>query len=97
MNSAPKISVLTPIYITHESDLRAMIDSILNQTYTDFEFLILNDSPDNKKLKEIVAVLPEKLILPRDFHPVTSTAFSIDGTNDCEFIGIEPSIMYTTI
>ena len=62
MKSAPKISVLTPIYNTHESDLRAMIDSILNQTYTDFEFLILNDSPDNKKLKEIVKSYKDKRI-----------------------------------
>lgn len=62
MKSTPKISVLTPIYNTHESDLRAMIDSILNQTYTDFEFLILNDSPDNKKLKEIVKSYKDKRI-----------------------------------
>lgn len=62
MKSAPKISVLTPIYNTQESALRAMIDSILNQTYTDFEFLILNDSPDNKKLKEIVKSYKDKRI-----------------------------------
>ena len=62
MKSTPKISVLTPIYNTQESALRAMIDSILNQTYTDFEFLILNDSPDNKKLKEIVKSYKDKRI-----------------------------------
>ncbi len=44
-----------PIYNTNEDFLRAAIESILNQTYTDFEFLILNDSPDNIKLDEIVA------------------------------------------
>jgi glycosyltransferase involved in cell wall biosynthesis len=31
-----------------------MIESILTQTYGDFEFLILNDSPDNTALKDIV-------------------------------------------
>lgn len=50
----PKISVLTPMYNTKPDDLRAMIESILNQTYGDFEFLLLNDSPDNQELKEIV-------------------------------------------
>ena len=50
----PKISVLTPMYNTRPDDLRAMIESILNQTYGDFEFLLLNDSPDNQKLKQIV-------------------------------------------
>lgn len=50
----PKISVLTPLYNTRPDDLRAMIDSILNQTYGDFEFLLLNDSPDNTELEQIV-------------------------------------------
>lgn len=31
------------------------MESILNQTFTDFEYLILNDSPDNTRLDEIVA------------------------------------------
>ena len=54
MNKAPKVSVLTPIYNTNPKHLREMIDSILNQTFTDFEFLILNDSPDNKEIEKIV-------------------------------------------
>lgn len=50
----PKISVLTPVYNTNPNNLRAMIESILNQTYDDFEFLILNDSPENIELEKIV-------------------------------------------
>lgn len=50
----PKVSVLTPIYNTDPEHLRTMIESILNQTFTDFEFIILNDSPDNTQLDEIV-------------------------------------------
>ena len=50
----PKISVLTPMYNTRPDDLRAMIESILNQTYGDFEFLLLNDSPENHELEQIV-------------------------------------------
>jgi len=50
----PKVSVLTPIYNTRPEHLRAMIESILNQTFTDFEFLILNDSPDNTEIEKIV-------------------------------------------
>ena len=44
-----------PIWNTPEAYLREAMESILNQTYKDFEFLILNDSPDNTKLDEIVA------------------------------------------
>lgn len=42
----PKVSVLMPVYKTPENFLREAIESILNQTYTDFEFLILDDCPD---------------------------------------------------
>lgn len=51
---APRVSVLTPIYNTNPAHLREMIESILNQTFTDFEFLILNDSPDNAEIEKIV-------------------------------------------
>lgn len=50
----PRVSVLTPIYNTNPQYLRECIESILNQTYTDFEFLILNDSPDNTEIESIV-------------------------------------------
>lgn len=55
MASQPKVSVLMPIWNTHEEHLRESIECILNQTFKDFEFLILNDSPDNTRLDEIVA------------------------------------------
>lgn len=50
----PRVSVLTPIYNTNPAHLREMIESILSQTFTDFEFLILNDSPDNAEIEKIV-------------------------------------------
>lgn len=50
----PTVSVLTPIYNTNHEHLRACIESILKQTYADFEFIILNDSPDNTELGQIV-------------------------------------------
>lgn len=39
----PKISVVMPVY-NGEKYLRESIDSILNQTYSDFEFIIINDA-----------------------------------------------------
>lgn len=45
----PKISVLMPVY-NAEKYLKEAIDSILNQTFKDFEFIIINDaSTDNSK------------------------------------------------
>lgn len=51
----PKISVLVPLYHTHEGHLREAVESILSQTFSDFELLLLNDSPDNARLGEIIA------------------------------------------
>ena len=47
----PKVSVLMPVYRTDEKYLREAIESILNQTFTDFEFLILDDCPDDDREK----------------------------------------------
>lgn len=58
----PRVSVLTPIYNTNPAHLREMIESILNQTFSDFEFLILNDSPENKEIEKIVKSYPDARI-----------------------------------
>lgn len=50
----PKVSVLTPIYNTNIQFLKEMIESVLSQTFRDFEFLILNDSPANAELDRVV-------------------------------------------
>ncbi len=52
--SMPRVSVLTPIYNTNHAHLRECIESILNQTFNDFEFIILNDSPENTELEKLV-------------------------------------------
>jgi len=58
----PRVSVLTPIYNTNPTHLREMIESILNQTFTDFEFLILSDSPDNTEIDAVVKSYKDKRI-----------------------------------
>lgn len=54
MSVFPKISVVMPIYNTNAKYLKVAIESILGQTFQDFEFIILNDSPNNGELKSIV-------------------------------------------
>lgn len=48
-----KISVLTPIYKTDERFLREAIESVLKQTFTDFEFLLLDDCPEDDREKVV--------------------------------------------
>ena len=58
----PKVSVLMPLYNTPEHYLREAIESVLSQSFADFELLLLNDSPDNKGLDAIVASYPDARI-----------------------------------
>ena len=50
----PIISVLMSVYNEPEEYLRKSIESILNQTFKDFEFIIILDNPKNKKAEEII-------------------------------------------
>ena len=49
-NEIPKISVLMPVY-NGEKFLREAIESVLNQSYKDFEFLILDDGSTDNSIK----------------------------------------------
>ena len=48
-----KVSVLTPIYKTDERFLREAIESVLGQTFRDFEFLLLDDCPEDDREKVV--------------------------------------------
>lgn len=48
------------IYKEPEEWMRQSIDSILNQTLSDFEFIIVNDNPDGNAQKSILAEYKEK-------------------------------------
>lgn len=56
-----KVSVLMPVYKTKEEYLREAISSILNQTFTDFEFLILDDCPDDDREEIIKSYQDERI------------------------------------
>lgn len=43
-----KISVIMPVYNTKEEYLKEAIESILSQTFSDFELIIINDGSDKK-------------------------------------------------
>ena len=58
----PKISVLMPVYNTNLTYLQEAINSVLQQSEPDFEFLILNDSPDNKELENFILSFDDQRI-----------------------------------
>lgn len=50
----PKISVIMSVYNTNAIWLRESIESILNQTFKDFEFIIINDGSTNEDVEEAI-------------------------------------------
>lgn len=56
----PRISALMPVYNSNLDYLKVAIESVLNQTFGDFELLILNDSPANETLEHFVEEYTKK-------------------------------------
>ena len=48
----PLISVLMSTYNETHKELEESITSILHQTYSNLEFIIINDNPNNRELEE---------------------------------------------
>ena len=80
----PKISVIVPVYNT-EKYLHRCIDSILAQTFTDFELLLINDgSKDNSgKICDEYAAKDSRI---KSVHIPNS------GANNARLKGIQESI-----
>ncbi|SMM98926.1 Glycosyltransferase [uncultured Candidatus Thioglobus sp.] len=57
----PKISVIMPVY-NGEKYLKEAINSILNQTFTDFEFIIINDGSTDNTENIILSYDDERII-----------------------------------
>lgn len=57
-----KVSVLMPVYNTPEEYLRPAMESILAQTYRDFEFVILNDASTDENVEKIIKSYSDKRI-----------------------------------
>ena len=58
----PLISVMMPVYNTKEKYLRTAIESILRQSFGDYEFIILNDSPSNREIKSVMETYRDERI-----------------------------------
>lgn len=54
------ISIIMSVYNEKEEEVRQAIESMLNQTYKDFEFIIICDNPKNFKLKDILEEYAKK-------------------------------------
>ncbi len=76
--SVPLVSVMMAVY-NSETYLKEAIESILNQTYTNFEFLIINDGSTDKS-KEIILSYKDPRIIYLE-NPVN--AGIVQSRNNC--------------
>ena len=76
--SAPTVSVLLPVHNTKEEYLRACIESILQQSFTDFELLIVNDCSTDSHVESIIKSYTDARIN----YYVNETNLGISGTRN---------------
>ena len=59
-----KLSVLMSIYNETESQIRESVNSILNQSFCDFEYIIVCDNPiRNKEIESLINGFKDKRII----------------------------------
>lgn len=61
-SNSPKVSVVMPVYNTNPEILKATIRSVLSQTFSDFEFLVLNDCSTNQDVESTILSFRDKRI-----------------------------------
>lgn len=54
MNSSVEVSVVMCVYSEKEYWIKEAIDSILSQTFSDFEFIIVNDNPNDSVIDKLI-------------------------------------------
>ncbi len=53
-SARPVFSIAVPVYKTPEKYLRAMLDSVLEQTYPDWELVIADGSPEDRAVSDVL-------------------------------------------
>lgn len=76
VEKVPAVSVLMSVYKEKPEWLEESINSILNQTFKDFEFIIINDNPEGVEQKEVLdkyQKLDDRIIVVQNPHNIGLT------------------------
>lgn len=102
-NNTPLISIVTPVYRPAPEYLRAMIDSVLAQSYKQFELVLVNASGECSDIDEVLAEYDDsriRIISVENQGISTNTNVGIDHCNG-DYIAfvdhddtIEPDALY---
>ena len=87
------VSVVMANYNTEEEYLRSAIESILNQTYSNFEFIIIDDGSTNDSVSIIESYDDERIVLVKNSENIGVTKSKNKGLDIChgEFMAVMDS------
>lgn len=66
MTSSPDVSVIMSVYNVNDNYLKKSIESILNQTYENFEFIIIDDCTNQDNINTINSYKDNRIVLIRN-------------------------------
>lgn len=78
------VSVIMANYNTPEEYLRPAIESILSQTYENFELIIIDDGSDNDSLEVIESYNDERIVLIQNEHNIGISKSRNKGLHICK-------------
>lgn len=85
----PSVSVIMPVY-NGELYVRKAIDSLLKQTFTDFELIIINDGSTDRSMEIIESFNDPRILIIKNIKNTGLSAVRNQGLSAarCEFIAI---------
>lgn len=89
----PKISILTPAFNTPDKFLKDCIESVLNQTYDNFELCLVDDASSDQKVRDIILSFVKKdsrikYLFRRENGHISKASNSAFDIASGEYIGI---------
>ena len=70
-----KLSIIMPVYITKKRHLKRAIESILNQTFTDWELIIVDDCSTDNSIKIIEKLKTEQFRIRKNKETLRCSCF----------------------
>lgn len=89
----PKISLITPTYNTSEEALKQCIDSVINQSYNNWELCLSDDASTNSKIRQIIKDYSSfdnriKYIFKNENEHISKASNSALKLSTGEFVGL---------
>lgn len=88
----PTVTVIMPVHNTKDTYLKEAIESILNQTFADFEFIIINDGSTNNAEDIILSYKDERIkYIKQENEGIAKTRNLGMELSNCKYIAFADS------